>query len=155
MEGDTHIYEPNVNEYAKSVLMDIYKVSKGSLSRPAFNLANQLHLEQAMEEPYIGSGLQLKMISSAKEFLVKIGYEVTAPIYIVDELPSGAIGQAKDMKICLASRAFDLGYKQLIITLLEEHLHVVKNFADESRAFQDYLLTKVVSLGQIITNEVL
>lgn len=54
-------------------------------------------------------------------------------------------GMVMEAQIYVALKAFESGTKQLAITLLEEFYHATMGVHDETRQFQDFLLTKVVT----------
>jgi hypothetical protein len=70
------------------------------------------------------------------------------PIRFVESLGGSVFGSADGGEIALTRLAFMGGTKQLAITLLEEHLHIVTGLHDESRAFQDRLLHELVTIGE-------
>ena len=154
-EYERTIYPGELAETAARILMEIWDVAKVSLTKNAFEIAADIARKSTPENEMQCSDIEDEMTRMAKVFLGKMGYKVVAPIIVVDELSNGAIGRAQNNKIYLAQRTFEMGQKQLVITLLEEHLHITKGFLDESRAFQDYLLTKIVSLGAKIIGEIL
>ncbi len=87
-------------------------------------------------------------IDTAKAFLERIGYPVSAPILAVETLGPGIMGLAKNDKIYLARATLTRGGNYLIGTILEEHLHLTQEFRDESRAFQDFLIDLVVKFAR-------
>ena len=61
----------------------------------------------------------------------------------------GTLGLAHDDTIWLSERAFEIGgSKQLAATLIEEFLHLRHGWQDCTRELQNYLLEKLVSLGE-------
>jgi len=93
------------------------------------------------------SHLQASMFKKASTFLTSAGYEGEwNDVIFVKSLGNDCFGLTDDGQIYIAQKAFESGTKQLTITLLEEFLHKEHGFLDESRQFQDFLLTRLVSL---------
>jgi len=87
-------------------------------------------------------------IESAKAFLARIGYPITAPVLVVETLGADVFGMAKNEKIYLSRPTINRGGNFLIGTLLEEQLHISHGFLDESRRFQDFLIDLVVKFAR-------
>lgn len=95
------------------------------------------------------SPVQKKMIEKASAFLLSMGYNIAKyPLKIVDSLGAGVMGIAKNREIWLSEIPFSKGTKEVTATLLEEFLHLEYGFVDNSRTMQDWLLMKVISLGE-------
>jgi hypothetical protein len=86
-------------------------------------------------------------IERAKAFLAAIGYPVEYPIIVADSLGPGVFGMAKNGTVYIARTVVDRGGNFLVSTLLEERLHLSHGFADNSRAFQDFLLDMAVKFA--------
>ncbi len=75
-------------------------------------------------------------------------------ILISDNLRVGVVGHAKNGKIYLSSRAFDIGgVKYVAQTLIEEYVHLQYAVADETRAMQDILIELLVKAGERLLEE--
>jgi len=95
-----------------------------------------------------------KMLAKAKAFLAGMGHEVTEPIKVIETLGSQwTLGLAKQGTIFLPKSLFGKGTKYLASTLLEEHLHIAQDLPDCSRAMQDWLFDKVLSLAEELSGE--
>lgn len=90
-----------------------------------------------------------RMIERAKAFLLASGHDLsTYEIVCVENLGEGILGQAKEGKIWLSRICLDKGTKIVAGTLLEEYLHNEHGFDDCSRAFQDFLLDRYITLAE-------
>lgn len=67
----------------------------------------------------------------------------SVPLIPVSTLGAGVYGLARRGKMYIALRCFEAGLTQLIGTIFEEYSHVTKDFRDESRDFQNYLINLV------------
>jgi len=109
---------------------------------------NRIRAELTVEGMQL-TKLQKEILDRAEEFLIKMGYNIKVfPIIVTDNLGTGILGLAEDGRIYISSLAFDKGTKYVAGTLLEEYLHLERGFPDESRAMQNYLLDKLVSLAE-------
>lgn len=68
------------------------------------------------------------------------------PLIPVATLGSGVYGLARKGKMYISLRCFEAGLVQLVGTIFEEYSHVTKDFRDESRDFQNYLINLVAQL---------
>jgi len=75
------------------------------------------------------------------------------PIIVVETLGGSVIGLAENDKIYISRQAFDMGTKMVANTLIEEYIHLHYGFADCSRAMQNFLFNKMVSLGEQLKGE--
>ena len=96
------------------------------------------------------SGVEAEMLERAiafcKEFL---RFDVDGyPIVVTDTLGQGVLGMAKGQTIFLSRLAFMQGTKRLASTLVEEFIHLKHGYADETREFEDFLIDRLVSLGE-------
>lgn len=81
------------------------------------------------------------LLFRATTFLNSSETPISHQIEVVESLPHGVLGIAKEGKIWLALCAFEGGLKQLVITLLEEELHLRSGANDCTRAFQEVILS--------------
>jgi len=68
------------------------------------------------------------------------------PLIPVATLGAGVYGLARRGKMYVSLRVFEAGFVQLVGTIFEEYSHVTKDFRDESRDFQNYLINLVAQL---------
>lgn len=93
------------------------------------------------------------MLRKALTFCKNIGFDIPYEIMVVESLGSDILGMAKDNTVYLAHRAFMIGTKCVAGTLIEEHVHLKHGHADCTRPMQNYLLDRMVSLGELATGE--
>src|SRR3546814_10982023 len=72
---------------------------------------------------------------------------------IVESMGPGILGMAKGQKIYIARENFNLGTKQLACTLIEEFIHLRHKVPDCSRAMQQNMLNRLVTVGERLTGE--
>jgi hypothetical protein len=95
------------------------------------------------------------LLNEAIEFLKKANYEIKYPVKVVEFASSNKLGQASQSTILLSCKLFDLGKKELVSTIIEEQEHLVTGYPDESRAFQNHFIMKMVSLMEDLTGSYL
>lgn len=93
------------------------------------------------------------MLRKALSFCLAIGFDIQYQIAVVESLGSDVLGMAKDNTVYIAHRAFMVGTKCVAGTLIEEHIHLKHGHADCTRQMQNYLLDRMVSLGELATGE--
>lgn len=140
-------------EYCK----ELVKSRNGGISLSMLRyIKRTTDVELDMYVDYKPTRLESKAIDKAINFLEKIDYPVTEyRIRIVEDLGNGVLGLAKDETIFLSKILLVLGTKQIASCLLEEYLHLKYRYRDESRELQTYLFDKVISLGEIIIDDIL
>lgn len=92
-------------------------------------------------------------LARAQDFCHRIGFDIKYPILPVESLGSNILGMAMGERIYIAQRAFMMGTKTVAGTLIEEYVHLKHGLMDCSRPLQNYLLDKLVSLGELATGE--
>lgn len=89
--------------------------------------------------------LQEATLVKAKEFLSECYPEmVDAKIEIVKFSKSSTLGMAVQDEILISEKSLDLGVGDTINTLIHEYIHIKYGVPDESRAFQDAVITELV-----------
>lgn len=153
LEGSLDWKWEDCGEIFKKAALDLYETQSGRLP---LNLYKQIKAEKLQDAPSLPlDEIQQQMLTKAKKFLLlNFGTTITQEI-IIAELGNGILGKAEDGKIFLTREAFDQGTKILAGTLWEEYLHITHGFEDESRAFQNYLINKCMSLGELLQKEAL
>ncbi len=130
--------------------------NKKNLNQSAQTFAKRYREETTEIKSFDLSDIQRKQLERAKAFSEKMGFPVTEyQIIVTDRLPNATLGRAFEGNIYLSARAFSMGVKVLIQTLIEEFLHLRHGFTDESRELQNFLFEKVVDLGAELHQEVL
>lgn len=100
-------------------------------------------------ETFSPDPVQAQQLVEAVRFCEFLSYDVTAyPILLAERVGKHVYGQAQNGRIYLTRNAFDAGTKIVAGTLIEEFVHLREGFKDETRALQDYLLNKLVTLGE-------
>jgi hypothetical protein len=116
------------------------------------NLYNILRAESArnIARKSNGTAFQRTMLTKAKEFLLQhLGADLSECTILIIPLGADVLGMAdcKNNEISLDPQTFERGTQILVETLYEEFLHIEYGFRDESRAFQDFLLRKAITLA--------
>lgn len=86
------------------------------------------------------------LISDAVAFFARAGISINYPVRVVVFKDARIMGLAENRTIYLARKALENGRKYICSTLLEECMHNDTGFGDETRAFQDYIINKIVTL---------
>lgn len=76
--------------------------------------------------------------------LKQMNYEVIYPITPVEFENEDQLGAAdlKEKKIYISRRTFDLGRREIALTLMEENEHIFSQKGDETRAFQAHIFSE-------------
>lgn len=104
------------------------------------------------------SSVDQQRLNKALAFAARLGYHAdNYEIIIMDTLGPQVLAMARpeDQEIILSKRVFEMGTKQLAATLIEEIVHLRDDVLDCTRAMQDLLFDKIVSLGEQLTGELL
>lgn len=100
--------------------------------------------------------IEHKQLDKALAFLATIGHRVDpAAVRVVDSLGPGTMGKAiMDQGLMLiARRCFETGTKYVASTILEEHIHLTRKYADKTYEMQTYLFDQIISLGERLGGE--
>lgn len=101
-------------------------------------------------------GSEAEALKRATAFCDNLGFPVERyPITVTDTLGPGILGMAKDGHIYLSRQALMQGTKRTCSTLIEEYIHLHYGYADETREFEDFLIDRIVSLGEEMHGETL
>lgn len=95
------------------------------------------------EAPYTMGPREARMLERAITFLAKAGYTTDTPI-VVRHLSSDILGSCEFGEITISPKNFAIGQRQLEITLFEEIAHEISGYADQTHAFQEYLISRVL-----------
>ena len=87
---------------------------------------------------------QQALLDDSKEFLKNAGYNIEYDIVVVRFSKADRLGLAKDGKIILSDKIFDLGRKEIVATIIEEQEHLTTGYCDETRAFQNHFIMKYI-----------
>lgn len=100
--------------------------------------------------------VQQMCLDRALDFCAKIGFEIrdSYPIKVVESLGTGTMGLAEEGTIFIAECVFQMGgTKYVSSTLIEEYVHLRHGHKDLTRELQNFLLDKMVSLGEELIGE--
>ena len=83
------------------------------------------------------------LLKDVKKSLGEMKYEIPYDVTIVEFDDVNVLGQAdlKEKHIYLSERLFSLGKREIALTLMEEVEHIVSGKSDETRAFQNHILS--------------
>ena len=111
--------------------------------------------EETKPEPRELTLVQQRQLEKAVEFCTKLRlFEVNDfPIVVTKTLGKGILGLAKQRTIYLALETFDMGTKMVAITLIEEYIHLSLGYSDMTRAMQNHLFNKIITLGEELAGE--
>lgn len=84
------------------------------------------------------------LVTEVKKALSEMNYHVNFDILIADIHDDTILGLAdtKNKTIIIASRTFDMGRREIAMTMMEENEHLISGHGDESRAFQTHLFSQ-------------
>src|SRR5258706_14399226 len=100
------------------------------------------------------NGIEAIMLGRARNFLGDhFDIPITTQIHTSDHLGEGVLGLAIDGEIWISRLAFAQGTKMLAGTIYEEWLHISRNLKDESRELQNFLLDRLMSMGEVVQGE--
>ena len=87
---------------------------------------------------------QTFLLKEVQASLKEMQYNILFDINIVDFQDSNILGQAdiKSKQIYLSQHTFDLGRKEIALTLMEEQEHILSQKYDETRDFQTHIFTQ-------------
>jgi hypothetical protein len=94
-------------------------------------------------------GVESEILAKAVKFCHRLGFSVDAyPIVVTDALGPNILGMAENERIYVSRLAFMQGTKRVAGTLIEEFIHLRYRYEDETRGMQDFLLDRLVHLGE-------
>lgn len=94
-------------------------------------------------------GVEAEMLERAVKFCKSLGFAIDEyPLIVTDTLGPNILGMAEGGRIYISRRAFMIGTKTVAGTLIEECIHLKHGHGDESRDMQNFLLDRLVSLGE-------
>lgn len=86
------------------------------------------------------------LLAEVKKFFDEVGYEIAGEIQIVRFHLKSINGTIKGDNIILISESlFDQGKRKLAAVIWEESEHIKSGYGDETRSFQDHIISKVIS----------
>jgi len=139
----------------KETLAACYKTHRAKLGPYAKLAVKRIRPDLLVPPSVTLTRVQESMLQRSREMLASLGYTIEAPVHVVSDLGANIYGTVIADAIYISLRAFEVGTKCVCGTLLEEHLHITKGYDDCSRDFQNFLLDKVISLGEELRGEAL
>ena len=99
-------------------------------------------------------GVESDMLARAVKFCHRLGFPVDDyPIVVTDTLGPNILGMAENERIYVSRTALMQGTKRVAGTLTEEFIHLRYSLADETRSMQDFLVDRLMSLGEQMQGE--
>lgn len=99
-------------------------------------------------------GVEAEILRKAIAFAGNLGFTVEDyPIIVTDALGPNILGMAENGRIYVSRLAFMQGTKRVAGTLIEELIHLKYKYEDETRGMQEFLLDRLVSLGEQMHGE--
>lgn len=83
------------------------------------------------------------LVKECLNSLLEMKYEINFPIQFCEFNDSDVLGQAdmQNKQIYLSKRLFDLGKREICLTLMEENEHLITGYKDKTRKFQTHLFS--------------
>lgn len=81
-----------------------------------------------------------EVIASLKEMNYEVHYDISVAEFESDDILGRADITGK--KIYIASKTFDMGRREIAMTLMEENEHIASQKEDETRAFQNHIFSQ-------------
>jgi|SRR3990167_4583534 len=125
----------------------------GSVNKTAIELYRKHASAKIVPDTVVLNKVERIMLERARRFCEDIGFDIRYDVCVVESLGTDILGMAKDETIYLAHRAFSVGTKCVAGTLIEEYVHLKHGYQDGTRGMQNYLLDRMVSLGEVVVGE--
>ena len=105
-------------------------------------------------EPLELTKLESRRVEKAIEFLCSLDIDVREyPIVVTEFLGEGILGQAKNEKIFISRLPLNQGTKILAGTIMEEYFHLKYGIVDCTYGMQNFLVDKIMTIGELLTGE--
>ena len=128
------------------------KISK--VNQSAIKAVERYNKARLSPKPVELSIIEQKQLDKAIGFCKALGFMVDEfPITVVESLGTGTLGIAKNQQTFLAREVFDQGTKRVAGTLIEEWVHIRHSLYDCTREMQNFLLDRMVGLGERVRGE--
>jgi hypothetical protein len=99
-------------------------------------------------------GVEAEVLQISVKFAGGLGFPVDDyPIIVTDALGPNILGMAENDRIYVSRLAFMQGTKRVAGTLIEEFIHLRYKYQDETHSMQNFLLDRLVSLGEQMSGE--
>lgn len=142
---------------ATPFLKTVEKLTKHAAGRTS--LSAQMVYKSAKRETLAPAttmlvGVEAEILRKAIAFASNLGFTVEDyPIIVTDALGPNILGMAENSRIYVSRLAFMQGTKRVAGTLIEELIHLKYKYEDETRGMQEFLLDRLVSLGEQMHGE--
>lgn len=93
---------------------------------------------ESLYEPVESTKKMDYLLKECIRFLEETNYPILYPMEIVDFENTDVLGMAKNGKILLSKKIFDMGKREIVTVILEEQEHLVSEKRDCTRAFQNH-----------------
>jgi hypothetical protein len=94
-------------------------------------------------------GVESEILTKAVSFCRNLGFPVDEyPIVVTDALGPNILGMAENSRIYISRLAFMQGTKRVAGTMIEEFIHLRYKYEDETYSMQNFILDRLVSLGE-------
>lgn len=98
--------------------------------------------------------IEEKQFKKALEICKRFNFPIDKyPIKFTDSMRDNILGMVYNDEIYISRRAFLMGTKMVVGTLIEEYLHIEKGFMDCSREMQNYLFDLLATMMERISGE--
>ncbi len=136
------------------VAAELYADKSKQINLSAIAVLKAFTSESLEPEAVALNSIEEKQLEKAISFCNFLRFPVDdKEIVIVNTLGENVIGLADNGKIYIARQAFEMGTKMVAGTLIEEYVHLVEGYADCTRAMQNFLFNRMVSLGEQLKGE--
>lgn len=141
-------YVTHISDAFKAVMKPIAHDMSGRVNQSAQDLYHKFAKKTGEGFVFVDlTPVQEKMFTVAARVCTDLGHNVSdVDISFVQSLGAGVLGVVKRDKIMIAIECFDMGTKMLAGTLMEELIHYEKGIGDGSRALQNFLVNRIMSL---------
>lgn len=141
-EGKLDYDWENWSEEFTEVAKDLWKNNPTKLNESIFRLVRKKCADIGWEAKDLNEDHEV-MLDNAKAFLKMAGYEVTAPVKMVDNDDQKCIAFYYNGVIHLTEKCFEEGAFKLTRILMEENFHAY-GYSDACRSFEDYLQKELI-----------
>ncbi len=123
---------------------DLRKISNPTFMRALFKMTGEKRKPKKHELDENDG----EILTRARLFLRDMGYEITYPVVVTEEMDENILGLAADDTIYINRRTLMMGSKMVAGTLFEEQIHLQHKLVDESRTMQNWLIDALMTTGE-------
>lgn len=149
--ADYYRYSP---EFLTSV-QSLLKTNEVGLNLTAIKALYQAKPDSEKAPPELKLSLiDQKRFKKAVNFLEKLNILISEyPIVFTEYLGEGVLGRAKNETIYISRLTLNQGTKILAGTLMEEYFHLKYKLEDCTYAMQNFLIDRIITIGEELTGE--